>query len=111
MDHPKWKEQVNKQKALEAEKMGELFITGGVISELQSGCSGTPGSSVVEVSVNKVGQLEASQNEVEPKQDIFNIYSDGEPADPISLTDPGFIDIARIEAGGSFGALALLDGL
>ena len=39
-----------------------------------------------------------------------NIYTEGEQADPIKLVDEGYIDIARIEAGGSFGALALLDG-
>ena len=33
-----------------------------------------------------------------------------EPADPIELTDPGFVDIARLCCGGSFGALALIDG-
>ena len=42
--------------------------------------------------------------------DKYKIYSDGIPADPIKLTDPGFIDIARVEAGGSFGALSLVDG-
>ena len=42
--------------------------------------------------------------------DIYKIYSDGEPADPVALTEPGFVDIARIEAGGSFGALSLIQG-
>lgn len=36
--------------------------------------------------------------------------SDGEHADPIALTTKGMVDIARILAGGSFGALALVDG-
>jgi CRP-like cAMP-binding protein len=35
---------------------------------------------------------------------------DGEYVDPVSLIDPGFIDVARVTGGGSFGALALLDG-
>jgi CRP-like cAMP-binding protein len=30
--------------------------------------------------------------------------------DPVSLLEPGFIDIARLEGGASFGELALLDG-
>jgi CRP/FNR family transcriptional regulator, cyclic AMP receptor protein len=28
----------------------------------------------------------------------------------MDIIDPGFIDVARLEAGGSFGELALLDG-
>ena len=36
--------------------------------------------------------------------------TDGDNADPVMLTEKGFIDIARIEPGGSFGALALIDG-
>ena len=31
-------------------------------------------------------------------------------ADPVVITEKGFVDIARIEQGGSFGALALIDG-
>ena len=42
--------------------------------------------------------------------DKYNIYSEGEVANPIELTDKGFIDVARLEPGGSFGALALIDG-
>ena len=34
----------------------------------------------------------------------------GEPADPIALTNKGMVDIARVVPGGSFGALALVDG-
>ena len=42
--------------------------------------------------------------------DKYNIYSEGDLANPIELTDKGFIDVGRIEPGGSFGALALIDG-
>lgn len=49
-----------------------------------------------------------SFNSVE--EDLRKIYSEGEVADPVALTDRGFIDIGRIEPGGSFGALALIDG-
>ena len=42
--------------------------------------------------------------------DKYNIYSEGDVANPIDLTDKGFIDVGRIEPGGSFGALALIDG-
>ena len=44
------------------------------------------------------------------KTDKYNIYSEGDIANPIDLTDRGFIDVGRIEPGGSFGALALIDG-
>ena len=36
--------------------------------------------------------------------------SSGEPANPIDLTPEGFVDIGRVVNGGSFGALALVDG-
>ena len=42
--------------------------------------------------------------------DKYNIYSEGDVANPIDITDKGFIDVGRIEPGGSFGALALIDG-
>ena len=42
--------------------------------------------------------------------DPYNILSAGRAKDPIVLTDDGYIDIGRIEPGGSFGALALLHG-
>ena len=35
---------------------------------------------------------------------------EGDPIDPVSLMEPGFIDIARLEGGCSFGELALIDG-
>lgn len=49
-----------------------------------------------------------SFNSVE--EDIKKVYTAGEVVDPVTLTDRGFIDIGRIEPGGSFGALALIDG-
>ena len=49
-----------------------------------------------------------SYNSVE--EDVKKIYSEGQAADPVALMDRGFIDIGRIEPGGSFGALALIDG-
>ena len=42
--------------------------------------------------------------------DEFNILSDGQPADPLELLEEGFVDIARLESGGSFGELAIIDG-
>jgi CRP-like cAMP-binding protein len=36
--------------------------------------------------------------------------NDGDQIDPVSLIEPGMIDIARLEGGCSFGELALLDG-
>ena len=36
--------------------------------------------------------------------------NDGVEADPIALTSKGMVDIGRVVAGGSFGALALTDG-
>ena len=35
---------------------------------------------------------------------------DGDHADPEDLTDKQMVDIARVGAGGSFGALSLIDG-
>lgn len=35
---------------------------------------------------------------------------DVKPMDPKKLVDHGFVDIARLSGGGSFGALALIDG-
>lgn len=47
---------------------------------------------------------------MEVNADMYKVKDDGTPADPIKLTQPHMIDIARIDAGGSFGALALTDG-
>lgn len=41
---------------------------------------------------------------------MHGVKSDGIPADPVKLMDPQMVDLARIIAGGSFGALALSDG-
>ena len=49
------------------------------------------------------------KSSVETDLDRYKIMSDGEIADPVSLTEKGFIDIARIENGGSFGVNALID--
>lgn len=46
---------------------------------------------------------ESNENDPYKLQDV-------KPADPVKICDPGFIDIARLSGGGSFGALALLDG-
>ena len=51
-----------------------------------------------------------NQSENSEELDIYKIYSEGEPANPVALTDPDFVDIARIEPGGSFGALSLIQG-
>ena len=42
--------------------------------------------------------------------DVLKILSDGKQKNPVILTDDNFIDIARVEPGGSFGALALIQG-
>jgi hypothetical protein len=42
--------------------------------------------------------------------DIHGLKDDGVHADPAEITDAKMIDIGRIIAGGSFGALALTDG-
>ena len=42
--------------------------------------------------------------------DPYNVMSDGGEANPFLLSDKGMIDISRVVAGGSFGALALVDG-
>ena len=45
----------------------------------------------------------------EEEEDVFHILSEGEAADPIELTSKNMVDIGRVVAGGSFGALALTD--
>lgn len=47
---------------------------------------------------------------VKVEQDIYRVRSEGEEANPVALTAKGMVDIARVVAGGSFGALALIDG-
>ena len=42
------------------------------------------------------------------KEDHYKIYSEGAEISPIDITDPNFVDVARIEPGGSFGALSLI---
>ena len=44
------------------------------------------------------------------EEQIKDEYSDGPSFDPTELVEEGYVDIARIEAGGSFGELALSDG-
>lgn len=45
-----------------------------------------------------------------PKDDEFKIIYDGEKADPHEIIEDGFVDIARVSVGTSFGELALIDG-
>ena len=49
-------------------------------------------------------QIEKALSEKSNDSDIYKINSDGDPVNPIELTDANFVDVARIEAGGSFGA-------
>lgn len=46
------------------------------------------------------------------KKEVLDEYNleEGETADPLEIIDEGDVDIARVESGGSFGELALLDG-
>ena len=44
------------------------------------------------------------------QDDIHHVKDDGVHADPEALMDPQSVDIGRVGAGGSFGALALIDG-
>ena len=53
---------------------------------------------------------EIDANASKAEDDEFNIMSEGEQVDPLSLVDPSFVDVARLEAGASFGELALIDG-
>jgi len=48
--------------------------------------------------------------EKKEEEDVYHVESEGKPADPIHLTTKGMVDIGRVVAGGSFGALALTDG-
>jgi len=45
-----------------------------------------------------------------PKDDEWKLLYEGDRADPSELLEDGFIDIARLEPGGCFGELALIDG-
>lgn len=56
--------------------------------------------------------MKGTKNDMKKKldEDEFGLLSDGNEVNPIELIDPGFIEIARLEAGGSFGELALIDG-
>lgn len=56
--------------------------------------------------------MKGTKNDMKKKleEDEFGLLSDGNEVNPINLIDPGFIEIARLEAGGSFGELALIDG-
>lgn len=42
--------------------------------------------------------------------DEFKVFTCGKKVEPSLIIDPGFVDIARVEGGGSLGALALIDG-
>ena len=44
------------------------------------------------------------------EDDKFNVKEDFEIKNPADLVEEKFIDIARLESGGSFGELALIDG-
>lgn len=57
---------------------------------------------------NIASKLESGIKDIH--DDPFKLKTDGTPVKPMDIIDPGFIDIARLEAGGSFGELALLDG-
>jgi hypothetical protein len=45
-----------------------------------------------------------------PKDDEFKILHEGERADPHEIIEDGFVDMARVTVGASFGELALIDG-
>ena len=103
--------------AIKAEKKDKksegFFVTVGVESEAQSSGASDNGhedKELEERSMNMDGQLVIYNDDDDMDDSKPNIYTEGEPIDPVSLTDRGFIDIARIEAGGSFGSLALVDG-
>jgi len=42
--------------------------------------------------------------------DVFELLSDGPKVSPLDLLEPGNVDIARLEGGGSCGDLCLIDG-
>ena len=56
--------------------------------------------------------MKGTKNDMKKKleEDEFGLLSDGNEINPINLIDPGFIEISRLEAGASFGELALIDG-
>lgn len=53
---------------------------------------------------------EAKKHHDHMKDDEHKIVYEGERATPGLLLDDGFIDLARLEPGGCFGELALVDG-
>ncbi len=42
--------------------------------------------------------------------DTFELLSDGYKVNPLDLLEPGNVDIARLEGGGSCGEQCLIDG-
>lgn len=44
------------------------------------------------------------------KHDEYGLLTNGPFINPINLLEPGNVDIARLEGGGSCGELCLLDG-
>lgn len=49
-------------------------------------------------------------DKITEESDKFNVKSEGTPACPIEHTVKGMADVARLEAGSSFGELSLIDG-
>ena len=44
-----------------------------------------------------------------PRDDDLKLLHDGDRSDPTEIIEEGFVDIARVTAGCSFGELALID--
>ena len=66
----------------------------------------------LEEETTAIQEFKTTKNDNKKKvdDDEYGILSDGNEIHPLELIDPGFVEIARLEAGGSFGELALLDG-
>jgi len=45
----------------------------------------------------------SGSRKVQQEEDLFGIKEDGEKISPVSILKPGFIDLARLSAGVSFG--------
>jgi len=54
--------------------------------------------------------VSSSEAEETDEEDLYKVASRGKNIHASLVIDPGFIDVARIEEGGSIGALALVDG-
>jgi CRP-like cAMP-binding protein len=53
---------------------------------------------------------EDSEPDLPIEKDLYKLRTNGKKQDPIAMTEKGFIDIARIFEGGSFGENSLVDG-